>query len=114
MKPKKTFSVYVLLVGVMALLIVGGVLVFQVFIEATQSQLTPEQKAAVKPLDGKIDDKVVENLSQRITFTADDLKQVKVTLTPTPSPQPTPSLVATSSSQIASQSATIEKDTQNE
>ena len=76
MKPKKRLSVYVLLVGLMSLLIVGGMVAFQIVKEATSSQLSNEQKEAVKPLDGKIDEAVVLNLSERTTFTNEELRFV--------------------------------------
>lgn len=77
MKPRKTLSIYVLLVGVMGLLIVGGVFAFQLVDEATKSQLSTAQRELVKPLDGKIEDLVIENLSKRRLFSKEELLVVK-------------------------------------
>lgn len=79
MKPRKSVSVYVLLVGVMGLLIVGGIFSFQVIDQATKNQLTSTQKDLVKPLDGKIEENVIENLKSRKVYSRDDLS-----ITPTP------------------------------
>lgn len=88
MKPRKTLSVYVLLVGVMGLSIVGGILAFQIFSAATKSQATPEQKAAIKPIDGTISKDVIDNLTKRTAITQSDLASLG-SVTPTPSPTPT-------------------------
>lgn len=107
MKPKKTLSVYVLLVGVMGLLIVGGIVVFQIFKEATKSQLTQSQNAAVKPLDGKIEVEVVQDLSTRTVLTKENLRQLP---TVAPTPEPTRSIpTATESGSIATSSAIMER-----
>jgi flagellar basal body-associated protein FliL len=83
MKPKKTLSMYILLVGVMGLSIVGGILAFQIFSAATKSQATPEQTAAIKPIDGSISKEAVDNLTKRIVITSTDLSRLD-SITPTP------------------------------
>jgi cytoskeletal protein RodZ len=104
MKTRKTLSVYVLLVGVMGLLIVGGVVVFQVFSEATKSQLTKEQKDAVKPLDGQIDSTIILNLSKRDIYSTDEL-------TTEISPSTPPSLAKTATRSSEPKTATISAQT---
>lgn len=78
MKPRKTLSSYVLLVGVMGLSIAGGVLAFQIFSAATKSQVTPEQQSAIRPIDGTISNEVIDNLTKRIVITENDLVNVEV------------------------------------
>lgn len=73
MKPRKTLSVYVLLVGVMGLSIVGGILAFQIFSASIKSQLTAEEIAAVKPIDGTINQTVIDNLEGRKVITESEL-----------------------------------------
>lgn len=85
MKPRKTLSVYVLLVGVMGLSIVGGVLAFQIFSASVKSQLTAEEIAAVKPIDGTINQTVIDNLEGRKVITESELV-VTPTMTLTASP----------------------------
>ena len=75
MKPKRTLSGYVLLVGIMGLSIVGGVLAFQVYSAATKTQVTTEQSTLIKPLDGQIDPKVLSDLQKRRVFTDNQLSQ---------------------------------------
>lgn len=96
MKPRKTISIYVLLVGVMGLLIVGGVLSFQLFDEATKSQLPASQRDAVRPIDGKIEEKVLENLSKRKLFSRDELINV---------PTPTIAIVVSPVATVASEAS---------
>ena len=81
MKPRKTLSIYVLLIGVMGLSIVGGVLAFQIFSASVKSQLTAAQKEAVKPIDGTIVQTVVDNLVKRDVIAEAELGSV---LIPTP------------------------------
>jgi membrane-bound ClpP family serine protease len=90
MKPRKTLSIYVLLVGVMGLSIVGGILVFQIFSATVKSQLTAEQVAAVKPIDGTISQAVIDNLQQRMVVAETELTSL-VAPTPTPTPIASPS-----------------------
>lgn len=101
MKPRKTLSIYVLLVGVMGLSIVGGVLAFQVFSAATKNQATPEQAAAIKPIDGSISKDVIDNLSKRIVITDNNLATIEtLAAIPTTTPISTGSAVATGSGVI--------------
>lgn len=92
MKPRKTISVYVLLVGVLSLLIVGGFFAFQLIDEATKNQLAPRQRELVKPLDGKIEEGVIENLSKRKVYSREEITKlplptiVVATLAPEASP----------------------------
>jgi hypothetical protein len=102
MKPRKSVSVYVLLVGVMGLLIVGGIFAFQLIDQATKNQLTTTQKDLVKPLDGKIEENVIKNLLNRKMYSREDLSvvvtpKIEVSITP----------VATSSSEAAIPNATL-------
>lgn len=102
MKPRKTISIYVLLVGVMGLSIVGGVLVFQIYSAATKSQATPEQVTAIKPIDGSIDNVVIDNLKKRTVITESSLSELAVA-TPTPTLTPTPATL------IASEAGTLQQ-----
>lgn len=70
MKPKRALSSYILLVGILALSIVGGVIAYQIFSALTKSQVSTEQDILIKPLDGAIDPKIVEELKQRKTIPA--------------------------------------------
>lgn len=93
MKPRKTLSIYVLLIGVMGLSIVGGVLAFQIFSASVKSQLTTAQKEVIRPIDGVIIQAVVENLQNRNVITEAELGSIQVapTLTlveATPSGEP--------------------------
>ncbi|KKS92269.1 MAG: hypothetical protein UW68_C0015G0005 [Candidatus Collierbacteria bacterium GW2011_GWB1_44_6] len=103
MKPRKTLSIYVLLVGVMGLSIVGGILAFQVFSASVKSQLTVAQTEVVKPIDGVISQEVMQNLQQRSVITESDFISVSV-------PVPTQSLgpVQTATVATATASPTIE------
>jgi len=78
MKPRKTLSIYVLLIGVMGLSIVGGVLAFQIFSASVKSQLTAAQKEAVKPIDGTIVQTVVDNLLKRDVITEAEMGAVLI------------------------------------
>lgn len=90
MKPRKTFSVYILLMGVAGLSIVGGILAFQIFSATTKTQLTAEQIETIKPIDGTINQSVIDNLEKRIPISEDEISKLEVTpiLTPTPSSTP--------------------------
>ncbi len=90
MKPRKTLSVYVLLIGVMGLSIVGGILAFQIFSASVKSQLTTAQRDAVKPIDGVITQVVVDNLQKRRAVTEAELGSIL-----TPTPKPTEAVVTT-------------------
>jgi|SaaInlStandDraft_4_1057021.scaffolds.fasta_scaffold16916_5 hypothetical protein len=68
MKPKKTISANILLVGLMTLLMVGSFVIFQIYSALTKSQISELQEKAIKPLDGKIKEEVVQNLGNRKWF----------------------------------------------
>lgn len=109
MKPRKTLSVYVLLVGIMSLSIVGGILAFQIFSASVKSQLTAEETAAVKPIDGTISQVVVDNLQQRKVITESELSNLpntKPSITPTPTVLET-AVIATESGVTATTSGSI-------
>jgi len=84
MKPRKTLSVYVLFIGVMGMLIVGGIISFQIFSAITKNQLTTIQKEVIKPIDGSINKDVIDNLTKRKPFTQEMLKAPAITPAPTP------------------------------
>lgn len=109
MRPRKTVSVYVLLVGVMGLSIVGGILAFQIFSAATKSQLTIEQKNIIRPIDGSIDEKVIENLEKRILLSESEINRLETVaiITPSVTPTPTTNEIATSSATLITNSNVI-------
>lgn len=92
MKPRKTISVYVLLVGILGLSIAGGILTFQIFSAATRTQLTTAQTEAIKPIDGSIDQDIINNLEDRIVITDQEINQLETApltgTVPTPSSSP--------------------------
>ncbi len=98
MKPRKTASIYVLLVGVLGLLIVGGIFAFQVVDEATKSQIPAAQVELVKPLDGKISEEVVENLSARKIFSREEISSLSI-------PTPTPTIIISPVTEASASSA---------
>jgi hypothetical protein len=104
MKPRKTLSIYVLLVGVMGLSIVGGILAFQIFSASVKSQLTTAQRDAVKPIDGSISQSVITNLEKRTVVTESDLSILSV---PVPTPTPTPTEATITSPDEATQTGTL-------
>lgn len=79
-KLKKTLSAHVLTVGVMALLIIGSLVVFQVYSALTKSQVSELQQKAIKPLDGSIKKEVVENLTGRRWFNRTELDRPLVVI----------------------------------
>lgn len=83
MKPTRTLSSYILLVGVMGLSIVGGMVAYQVFSASTKSQITEQQTNAIKPLDGVINQSIIDSLKLRTVYTKEQLDQLFV-ITPTP------------------------------
>lgn len=98
MKPTRTISSYILLVGVMGLSIVGGVVAYQIYAASSKSQVTTEQKELIKPIDGTINQKTVEGLKTRTRYTE---AQMRVLLSSMPTPavteavlQPTPEATA--------------------
>lgn len=74
MKPRKTISIYILLIGVMGLSIVGGILAFQIFSAATKTQLSTEQREIIKPIDGSISEKVIDNFDKRIKISESEIE----------------------------------------
>jgi len=86
MKPKKTISAYILLVGILALSIIGGLLAFGVYSSLVKSQITTEQTVLIKPLDGVIDTKLLDSLQSRRKFGPTELS---AEITPVPIPTPT-------------------------
>ena len=75
MKAERTTSSYVLTMGVLGLLVVGSFVAYQVYAAVVKSQITTEQKKAIKPLDGKIEEEAVSNLKKRRQFGATELNQ---------------------------------------
>jgi len=73
MKPKKTISAHILMVGIMTLLTMGSFVAFQIYSALTKSQVTPLQEKAIKPLDGNIKEEVVDNLTKRRWFNRSEL-----------------------------------------
>ena len=103
MKPRKTVSIYVLLVGVLGLLIVGGAFAFQVINEATRNQLPAAQRELVKPLDGKIEQSVIENLSKRQVVSREEIVRQSI---PTVATEITPAISTAPGASASSVSAT--------
>ncbi len=100
MKPRKSLSIYVLLVGILGLLIVAGFFTFQIVDEATKSQVPAEQRELVKPIDGIIEQRVVDNLQTRKTFSREEILIAPV-VAPSVTPVITVSPVATASTEAA-------------
>ncbi len=99
MKPRKSLSVYVLLVGILGLLIVAGFFTFQVVDEATKSQVPAQQRELVKPVDGAIEQRVIDNLQKRKTFSREEI--LISPIAPITNTVPTAAPAATSSSEAA-------------
>ncbi|HSV94943.1 MAG TPA: hypothetical protein VLH94_03170 [Spirochaetia bacterium] len=68
MKPTRTVSSYVLLVGVIGLSIVGGIVAYQIYSATIKSQTTQEQAKAIKPLDGVINQSTIDSLRKRVVY----------------------------------------------
>ncbi|OGD82865.1 hypothetical protein A2572_02085 [Candidatus Collierbacteria bacterium RIFOXYD1_FULL_40_9] len=100
MKPRKSLSVYVLLVGILGLLIVAGFFTFQIVDEATKSQIPAEQRELVKPIDGAIEQRVIDNLQTRRTFSREEILVSPMAI-PSITISPTVAIVATASSEAA-------------
>lgn len=73
MKPTRTISSYILLIGLLGLAIVGGILAYQIYSAAVKTQTTAEQKEAIKSIDGAIKQTVVDNLQERKVYTVDEM-----------------------------------------
>lgn len=67
----------------MGLSIVGGMVAYQVFSASTKSQITEQQTNAIKPLDGVINQSIIDSLKLRTVYTKEQLDQLFV-ITPTP------------------------------
>lgn len=98
MKPVRTISSYVLLAGVMGLSIVGGVVIYQIYSASVKNQASATQIEAIKPLDGVINQTVIDGLSNRTTYTD---TQMDASLRAVPVVEPTPSTTTTSETQTA-------------
>lgn len=68
MKPKRTISSYILLVGILGLSIVGGIVAYQIYSASIKSQTTPQQITAIKPLDGVINESTINSLKKRTKY----------------------------------------------
>ncbi len=108
MKPTRTLSSYVLLVGVLGLSIVGGVVAYQIYAAAIKTQTTPEQTVAIKPLDGIINQTTLDGLKKRKVYSDSEMNL----LINTPISLPTPEAIPASTSAIleATQEATIQNN----
>ena len=84
MKPKRTRSSYILLVGMMSLLVVGSWLAYQIYASFTKTQITEKQQAAIIPLDGAISPANLENLRQRRKFTNADFSAIVLNVSTIP------------------------------
>jgi len=75
MKAERTTSSYILMIGVLSLLVVGSFVAYQVYAAVVKSQITTEQRKAIKPLDGKIEEEIIGELGGRRQFGAAELRQ---------------------------------------
>ncbi len=114
MKPRKTLSVYVLLVGVLGLSIVGGVLAFQIFSAVTKSQLTEAQAEIIKPIDGSIEQKIIDNLDKRKVVTESEIAQLSDASLTATGTQTTPVLTPTQTATESAEQTATESATPNE
>jgi hypothetical protein len=106
MKATRTLSSYVLLVGVMGLSIVGGIVAYQIYSASVKSQTTKEQAVAIKPLDGVINEKTIEELKKRRVYNDSEITLLLNTQAVTPTPTIEASLPPTEASVSASPAAT--------
>ena len=63
------------MVGIMGLSIVGGLLAYQIYSAAVKTQVTPEQVVAIKPIDGSINEAIIESLRKRTIYTEEQIQQ---------------------------------------
>lgn len=84
MKPKRTRSSYVLLVGITSLLVVGSWLAYQIYGSLTKSQITSRQQVAITPLDESFAKTDLDNLAIRRKFTATDFSAIVLDVSVTP------------------------------
>lgn len=106
MKPTRTLSSYVLLVGVLGLSIVGGLVAYQIYATSIKSQTTAEQAVAIKPLDGVINQATIDSLKKRTVYTD---AQMGVLINEVLTPEATQTAITTTPE--ASEAATIEEAT---
>lgn len=52
----------------MGLSMVGGIVAYQIYSSAIKTQNTAEQTAAIKPLDGVIDQATIDSLKKRVVY----------------------------------------------
>lgn len=76
MKPKKTISANILMVGLTTLLMVGSFVLFQIYSALTKSQISELQEKAIKPLDGRIKEETTQNLVERRWFNRQELDRI--------------------------------------
>lgn len=107
MKPTRTLSSYVLLVGVLGLSIVGGVVAYQIYATSIKSQTTAEQVTAIKPLDGVINQSTIDELKKRTVYTD---AQMGLLINTSPTPEATVAAVVTPTPE-ATEAATIQEAT---
>lgn len=75
MKPKRTMSANILLLGIMSLLMVGSFVGYQIYSAITRSQISKEQEISIKPLDGSIKAEVVNHLKSRRWFNESEINE---------------------------------------
>lgn len=73
MKVKRATSSKILLLEMIGLSISLGIILFDFYLSFTKSQITEEQGIAIKPLDGQIENGVIENLKGRVFIRDIDL-----------------------------------------
>lgn len=73
MKAERTTSSYILIIGVLGLLLVGSLVIYQVYSAVIKSQVTSKQEKAIRPLDGSIEEEVVNELRGRRQFSLNEL-----------------------------------------
>jgi len=79
MKPTRTISSYILLIGLLGLAIVGGILAYQIYAASVKTQTTAEQKEAIKSIDGIIKQTVIDDLARREVYTESEMDGYLVT-----------------------------------
>lgn len=74
---KKTRSYYFLLVGILALLTAGSFMAYTVYGAITKNRTSAEQKEAIVPLTGTLNDKAINNINIRRQFSPTDLENIQ-------------------------------------
>jgi hypothetical protein len=77
MKVKRARSSYVLIVGFLALLAAGSFLIYSLYSVMTKSQITSEQRVEIRPLNGNLNQRVLEDLLSRRQFNGEVLDGVR-------------------------------------